>query len=285
MSDFSNVVDYGELEDTWDALYYFMKYKLKGVIQEALLKAGEHGVYRVVELRQLVGLRGKSVKPVRRPEENFYLIEADDLDGPIGEIVNVKLKSGDMFAGNAYPVCKPRDILYLRIRPYLRKVAIVPGELKVEEGESVNLNRHEVCCSGEFYVLTVKPNFGLDLELLSKYLWAYLRSDLSLFQVLPRIVGATRPRVGLDHLLDILVPLPREEIIREVIALIEHAVERIKRARRVVDDVVVEFKKIHGPEIMKRLADSNKVVGISEALGELLIESGYLPKSFFYGFY
>jgi hypothetical protein len=285
MSDFSSVVDYGELEDTWDALYYFMKFKLKGMVQEALLEADKHGGCKAVKLRQLMELKREKVKPVRRPEESFYLIEADDLDGPTGEIINVKLRSGDAFAENAYPVCKPGDLLYLRIRPYLRKVAIVPEEFEVEGGETVNFNRHNICCSGEFYVLTVKPNSSLDLKLLAKYLWAYLRSDLALLQVLPRIIGATRPRIGSNDLLNIIVPLPREEAIREIITLIEHLTERINQARRVVGDVVVEFKKTYGPEIMKRLAGSNKVMGISEALGELLIESGYLPKSFFYGFY
>jgi hypothetical protein len=285
MSDFSIVMDYNELEDTWDALYYFMKYKLKEVVQEALLEAEKRGRCKTVKLRQLVELRRGKVKPAKQAEESFYLIEAEDLDGPTGEIINVKLKRGDAFAKSTYPVCRPGDLLYLRIRPYLRKVAIVPDKVDIEGGQVANLNRHAVCCSGEFFVLTVRPSFYLDPRLLTKYLWIYLRSDLALLQVLPRIIGATRPRVGLSHLLNILVPLPREEVIKEVITLAERARERIKQVMKAVDEAVDEFKRTYGPEIAKRVTGSDKVIGIGEAMGELLIESGYLPKSFFRGFY
>ena len=286
---FTVILDAEDLEDRLDALYYFMKYKLRKTVRDALYTAQNAGYCRVFKLQELVKHRKAYVRPTKSPGSLFYLIEAEDVDGVTGEITRVKTRKGEDFAETQYPTCRPGDLIYLRIRPYLRKVALVPEELLTEEERSVDLRKYTICCSGEFYVLTPKTTLiTLDLnvnsELLMKYLWVYLRSELTLFQVLPLIVGATRPRVGLRDFLNILVALPTtKEVIEEIVKKAMHVIGKIKRARRELINAIKETQSLLGVDITWLATGSKNLAEMSDDLIDLLFESGLLSRGFFMG--
>ena len=224
-ADYAVTVGYGRLGDRLDAIYYFMRDKLGKVIRKALRQAEERGVCRVVRLRDLAVLRRERRRPGSQADRLLYLIEAEDIDGICGEIVNVKLRRGDELAQAPLPLCLPGDILFLRLRIYQRKVAIVPEAFTVN-GIELNL-RSGVLCQPEIYV--IKPaelvafELGVDQQVLRKYLWCFLRSDLALLQLLPLTIGGTRPRIRERDLLDLLLPLPPEDAMNEIVRSAERA--------------------------------------------------------------
>jgi Trp operon repressor len=287
---FTVVVNYGDLEDRFDSLYYFMKYRLAESIKRAMEEAQREGRLKVFKLGDIVRPKKDKVSPLENGQQAFYLIEAEDVDGALGEVLNVKVRRGEEFAPGSYPTCKPGDLIFLRIRPYLRKVAIVPRKLEFES-EVIDLSAKTICCSGEFYVFKLKDSLTIftdfpttNPELLMLYLWVYLRSNLFLFQILPQIVGATRPRISLKDLEEVMVPLLlNERAMKEIIAKAKSLSLKVKEARMSLRESLENLQRFLGPGIGLATTGSEMLAKMDEDLMELLFESGYLSRGFFMG--
>ena len=150
----------------------------------------------------------------------------------------------------------------------------------------MDLRRFTICCSGEFYVLTPQQTLFtsmLDRDLLQKFLWVYLRSDITLFQVLPLIIGATRPRINMRDFMNILVALPDEGIIRNIVKEAMRTAERVKKARVELIKAIKETQHLLGLNIANLITKSAEFTSMSDDLIDLLFESGYLSRGFFMG--
>jgi hypothetical protein len=283
------VIDYKDLEDRLDSLYYFMKYRLAESVRKALEEAQKGGRLKIAKLKDLVREKKGKINPSEYGQQVFYLIEAEDIDGALGEVTNIKVRRGEEFARGSYPICRPGDLIFLRIRPYLRKVAIVPEKLELET-EIIDLSNRTICCSGEFYVFEPRSDLAtfikfpaINADLLMRYLWIYLRSNLFLFQVLPQIVGATRPRISLRDLEEVSVPLPDERIMEKIVAKAEDLRLRLKEARKIVRKTLEDMQRFLGPDIGIAITGSDELAKMDEDLMDLLFESGYLSRGFFMG--
>lgn len=119
---------------------------------------------------------------------------------------------------------EPGDIVFSKMRPSLRKAAV----MKFEEGGYV---------SSECIVLTVRRNedgrYIVEPDLLS----AVLRSDLVFGQIMGYITGISRPRIAAGDLRKIRIPVPPR-------AVQEKALDSIKDSRSAVRRLREESKRL-----------------------------------------
>lgn len=172
-------------------------------------------------------------KQARDPAEvdgQFYYIGLENVESATGDSVGIELVTAENVRSRS-KIFEEGDILYGRLRPYLRKA------FYVEEAYKRGL------CSTEFVVLKPKTNIILPL-----FLREVLVSDPVTELVTRMEGGAALPRLSSKDLLGIRIPVPPLSYQKACVAKIEKArtqrhelLQRIdalsKEAHRVVEEV------------------------------------------------
>jgi type I restriction enzyme M protein len=115
------------------------------------------------------------------------------------------------------------EILFGKLRPYLRKVVVLPEQIQ------------NAVCSSEFMVL--RPNSKVDPE----YLAYVLRSDLAIQQLGHLYSGLGRPRVSPKEILDLRLPMPPTiEKQREVSTVVRKNLDNALRKERTGTNLIHE---------------------------------------------
>jgi hypothetical protein len=117
-------------------------------------------------------------------------------------------------------------VLYGRLRPYLNKVFVADG--RVGEG----------LCSGEFFVLTPRPD-GFRPHVAR----AVLASELVRHIVRDLVTGSALPRLALDELLAIEVPVPPPEVQAAIEALIRRESARRRELRHAAAQITPDIER------------------------------------------
>lgn len=273
-----------------DPLYYILdQSEINDQIKQGLEQGATDGSYQLKSLNTIATRRTEKIDKAHA--SMAYIIFASDIDRPLGEVTSLSLENGgDDGELGGYVVCQPGDVLYYRMRPYLRKAAVVPEKLTLETGEELNLSEVPLACSPEFCVLTVHSadpeklgGYG-DANLVPEYLWLILRSNLTLFQVLPTIKGGTRPRVPFSAIMDLEIPVPEIKIQEEAIQRYRDMQGEIERHRSRRQEVIDDFKQQHGSDLFDQLGMS-EMRSLDDDVISLLIEADILPKSYHSEFY
>ena len=141
-------------------------------------------------LNNIVDERRETLDPQAYPESMMNYVGLENVESGTGDLIGFKPKRGIEIRSRSKRFCEG-DVLYGRLRPYLNKVFVAGGNFTVG------------ICSGEFYVLiprqdVVFPNF----------LRAILSSDYVQQHVANLQTGSALPRIQIDDLLAIEVPLP-----------------------------------------------------------------------------
>ena len=141
-------------------------------------------------LTNIVRERKETTDPQTNPEEPMNYIGLQNIESGTGDLMDFSPKYGKEIRSRSKHF-EEGDILYGRLRPYLNKVFLAADN---------------VCtgiCSGEFYVLA--PNRDLVLPV---YLRAILASEYVQQHVINLQTGSSLPRLQIQDLLEIEVPLP-----------------------------------------------------------------------------
>ncbi len=153
--------------------------------------------HALVEVGELASVRREQVRPGADPDERFLCLGLEHVEARTGRV-----SLPDPVPGAAIKSVKCRfsagDLLYGRLRPYLAKVALAPCD---------------GICSTELVVLRV-DGARVDPVLLA----ALLRSPEVTEQATSLMVGANHPRIGVDDLLGLRVPLPSPRGQSELVA-------------------------------------------------------------------
>ncbi|MCK9424550.1 MAG: N-6 DNA methylase [Ignavibacteriaceae bacterium] len=156
--------------------------------------------YPLYRIGELVTIINKLVVPQHEMTEDIVryigLANINSFDGAyyISEILGEKIKS-------AVKMFEPNTIIYSKMRPELRKVIYVP------------VNEEIGFVSSECYV------FKASNKILPQYLALVLRSDLVFGQIIFRVTGLGRPRIGKEDLLSVRIPVPPIEKQSEIISI------------------------------------------------------------------
>jgi tRNA1(Val) A37 N6-methylase TrmN6 len=191
-------------------------------------------------LKELVQVRRDTIKPAEiHGDSPVRWLGLGDIEEGTGEfdikvVVASKIKS-------AAHVFNGGDLLFSKLRPNLRKVALISDD---EEGG---------VCSGEIIVLRgfdkVSDNHseyeeGAGLEIDSEYLAFMLRSDLVYGQLMYKVTGVGRPRVSLDAILSVKLPLPPLEEQKRIVDIFNVARSESVEARHKAASWMARSKEV-----------------------------------------
>ncbi len=166
--------------------------------------------FDLVRLGEIV-IESKIAKdPAEFGKSGFYYIGLENVESITGDSQGISIVTSEQVRSRS-KVFAQKDILYGRLRPYLRKALYV--ELPYTNG----------LCSTEFIVLKANPQFILPL-----FLREILVSD-SVTELVSRLqAGAALPRVSSKDLLNISVPVPPLKYQEECV----EKIERFRKQRR-----------------------------------------------------
>jgi len=140
---------------------------------------------------------------------------------------------------------EPGDIVFARMRPNLRKVAV----MQFEEGGYV---------SPECTVLTVKKDKNGDYLFIPELLATILRSDIVFGQILHLVSGVGRPRLNVSDLRKVTIPFVPPELQYKLKELHENQLNIVKsmreRAKTLMEEAaILEVKSVN--ELIERMVD------------------------------
>jgi type I restriction enzyme S subunit len=166
--------------------------------------------FTLIPLSEIV-IESKAAKdPTKESPNGFYYVGLEHVEPITGEPKGMSIMTFEEVRSRS-KVFEQGDILYGRLRPYLRKA------LFVEPPYTNGL------CSTEFIVLKAKPEFILPL-----FLREILVSDTVTALVTRMQAGAALPRISSKDLLSISIPVPPLSFQKECVS----KVERSRKLRR-----------------------------------------------------
>ncbi|MGI5922704.1 MAG: hypothetical protein GX945_12630 [Lentisphaerae bacterium] len=185
--------------------------------------------YDMVPLGDVVKESTAAAEPQSQGGE-FYYIGLENVTPITGDPMNISLVGPEEVRSRS-KMFRKGNILYARLRPYLRKV------LLVEEPFEFGL------CSTEFIILDVDPSV-----VLPQYLRDLLSSE-SVTSYLSRLQGgAALPRVSSKDLLAMEIPVPPQRVQMRIV----EELERIKEKRHQLMDEL-EVLKEDQQELIKKV--------------------------------
>jgi len=206
--------DVDELLAALDALIAKKRAVKRGAVQQLLSGEtrlpGFSGGWTNRRLTDLVKLPTGQVNPLHEPFRSLVLIAPDHIESRTGRLLD-KLTAGDQGAISGKYRFSPGDVIYSKIRPYLRK-----AHLAVFDG----------LCSADMYPLTPMANVS----------GAFLHSILldNRFSAFAEAVSARSgiPKVNRSELAEFWLPLPslrEQQSIAEVLTDMDAEIEALKR--------------------------------------------------------
>jgi type I restriction enzyme S subunit len=197
--------------------------------------------FPLVTLKEILSERCEFLTPQDYPEKDFQYIGLENIQSQTGDLINLKKKCGREIRSRS-KIFHSGDILYGRLRPYLNKVYLV--EEKISQG----------ICSTEIFVLIAKAD-----KVLPHYLRTVLASSYVYQYACRWQTGAALPRLQLNDLLSIKVPLPPLKVQAEIEEfLIEETIYRQRLVREISGlsqrtlDVVVQSLESGGKPMIDR---------------------------------
>lgn len=202
-----------------------------------------NSIFELVSLQEIVTERKETLNPQASPDKLLNYVGLENVQSLTGDLIDFHPKYGKEIRSRS-KIFQKGDILYGRLRPYLNKVYL--AEEFISEG----------ICSGEFYVL--KPNTN---KVLPNFLRATLASQYVQQYVQNLQTGSALPRLQLQDLLEIEIPLPPIEIQQDYEEFLiqknsyrrKLSIELSELPQRIVDTVVHALE--YGEKPSKILAE------------------------------
>lgn len=184
--------------------------------------------YPIVRLADVLVERRESLDPQQHPDHVFNYLGLEHIEPLTGDLIDGYAPREGRMVLSRCKIFYRGDVLYGRLRPSLNKVFVADGA--VSEG----------ICSGEFYVLTPDVRRALP-NLIRALLAAPYVQDV----VKSLTTGSALPRLALDDLLAIEVPLPPldvQQAFEEL--LVEQTAKRRKIKTELRDGPAAEIEAI-----------------------------------------
>lgn len=165
--------------------------------------------WRLVKLGEIVKIGSRNVNPNEEPDRLWNYVALENVEQGTGRLVEFAPSLGAQI-GSTKARFEKGDVLYGKLRPYLRKawVAEFAG-----------------CSSTDLIPLTPGPG------VLAEYLKWFLLSPFHMEYVTPLMAGIRMPRLRSDDLYNMPVPVPPVDEQRRIVARIQEMLERSRRAR------------------------------------------------------
>lgn len=170
--------------------------------------------------------------PKRTPEETFRYVDISSVDNEIGviKLEEVREIKGAEAPSRARKVIRGGDVIFATTRPYLRNIALVPGDLD-----------DEICSTG-FCVL--RPRKG---QAISEFVYYASRTVFFINQIIPKQRGASYPAVTDSDVYETLLPVPYPDDPerslaeqRRIVARIEALLGEVREMRKLQEEIAAD---------------------------------------------
>ncbi len=169
--------------------------------------------WRVVRLREVVQ-KTKQIDPRKKPEWFFKYVDVSSVDNELLRITSYQNFAGKEAPSRARKQINAGDVLFATVRPYLKRIAIVPPEL---DGH---------ICSTAFCVLRAKN------EIDACYLFFAVAHDPFVQRVAEHQRGSSYPAVTDQDVLREFIPLPPLDEQREIARMLQAVDAKIAAEER-----------------------------------------------------
>jgi type I restriction enzyme S subunit len=178
----------------------------------------------------------KNNDPAKRPEETFRYVDISSVSSSSYSNINFQEMKGKDAPSRAKKEVRTNDVLYSTVRPYLKRVAIVPIELN-----------NQVCSTG-FCVLRGMPKKLNHNFLYNTLLTHWMTNRISRLQT-----GSNYPAVNDSDILTQYLPLPplsEQEKIAEILGKWDEGIENTEK--------LIDEKKKLKKALMQQLLTGKK---------------------------
>ncbi len=182
--------------------------------------------FDLIPLSEVVTESKASKNPSDVATEEFYYVGLEHVEPITGELQEISIVTCEQIRSRS-KIFKRGDILYGRLRPYLKK------SLYVEPPYNTGL------CSTEFIILMAKPEFILPLFLRELLVSAPVTELVTRMQS-----GAALPRISSKDLLSIRIPVPPLSIQKECVSRITHSRNKRRELLSKINTLSAEGQKI-----------------------------------------
>jgi type I restriction enzyme, S subunit len=159
----------------------------------------------VVPLKWQCTIRSGQVDPTEAPYDEMMLVAPDHIESGTGRLLARQTASEQAAISGKY-LCSPSDVLYSKIRPALRKVALVD----------------EVClCSADMYAIAPGENFERES------LYYFLLTDAFTAYAELASMRVAMPKINREALGPFQLPKPPEEEQKQIVATVRASLMRL----------------------------------------------------------
>lgn len=168
----------------------------------------------VTTLGDFAVIDGNLVDPKRSEYENLPHISGENIESRTGRLLKIRSAAEDKVISGKY-LFNPGCVLYSKLRPYLRKVAI---------------SSFRGLCSADMYPIRTKSS-----QLIPEFLlWILLSEEFSSYadEVSQR---ARMPKLNRDQLLSYEIPLPPLDIQNQIVSRIEEEQQLVDATKKLIE--------------------------------------------------
>lgn len=187
--------------------------------------------YRFVRLKDIVTER-KGHTSLEKVENDINYIGLENIESKTGRLIGFEPKMSSDIKSTS-KIFSKGDILFGRLRPNLNKVFFNDV---IEQG----------VCSTEILVLI--PNRNI---VNPQYLAAILRTDIVNQRIISLVKGAALPRVGIQDLLQMEIPLPCMEIQDEIAAKLKKQYAELEECYKLIVDIPIQIDEMISKDFLK----------------------------------
>ncbi len=163
-----------------------------------------------IRLGDIAEIVRQQVDPRQKPETSFNYLSIENVESNSGELVNFEPTKGGKIKSSKIAFTT-HDILYSKLRPYLNKV-----HLPTFAGISAT------------DLIPIRPLGGIPRE----YIAYFLRSRLVVDYANQRMRGIQLPRVPVEDLLDLQIPLAPSDEQKRIVERIESLIQSIRVSKK-----------------------------------------------------
>ena len=215
--------------------------------------------WRWVKLGEVVKEDRNIINPQDYPNKDFWLVTMDCIESDTGKLLKIIKVKGKKIKSTKY-CFNSNHILYGKLRPYLNKV-YVPNE--------------EGICTTEF--IPFIPT-GVD----KKYIAFYLRTKEVVKFAMNNLTGTRQPRVNIETLFELQIPLPPLLEQKRIVARIEELFSKLDEVKKLRKEALEQTKTLLKATLHRIFSKADEKRWRWVKLGEetlFHIETGSTPKT------
>ena len=161
--------------------------------------------------------------PRKTPDEKFKYIDVSSINNKLFRVERFTVYRGHSAPSRARKHVREKDVIFATVRPYLKRVALVPREL---DGE---------VCSTAFCVLRAKR-----AQIMPEYLFYAVTRNEFIKAVVARQRGSSYPAVtdkDVKQSLIPLPPLPEQRQIAEILQVVDRKIEAEENRKAALEEL------------------------------------------------